>query len=495
MITKLTFLHPLLNRMKLFSILFFMLLSCITALAQNTVTISGNIDHPKSTSVQLFSNLLHLENKNESVSTALKDGQFVFSSNLTHTELVELVSEDFRQVLFIEPGDDLQLQVKNNVVTITGKGSEQNTFLQKFNDQFKNDFQDTIMQPKIFTTGVDAFEIMIFNNRKKQNDFFKKESSRDKFSTAFSGFMANNILYRYWNLLFAYPIANANSNTGLIVSPLPAIMLEDFPKVTVNNDAALLCESYREFLKYYVVYTTSKANGFNKFTDFSISAEKKLTVAKEQLKGEAFKFWLAKFTIDECSRLSPYMTNKLFSALKAVDVEGNYSSKVNEICGQKMAMKDEKPKKANESSGQPIKKDELDLTDVNGKHVSLSDFKGKVVYIDFWASWCGPCKRMMPFSKQMHDNLDDKQKKQIVFLYISIDADQNAWKKGIQDLGIEGENVISPGNWNSKVCKYFQINSIPRYMIMNKKGDIVDFNAKRPSDTMVLDELLRLVGE
>ena len=95
----------------------------------------------------------------------------------------------------------------------------------------------------------------------------------------------------------------------------------------------------------------------------------------------------------------------------------------------------------------------------------------------------------------MHDNLNDKQKKQIVFLYISIDADQNAWKKGIQDLGIEGVNVISPGNWNSKACKYFQINSIPRYMIMNKKGEIVDFNAKRPADTIVLDELLRLVTE
>jgi thiol-disulfide isomerase/thioredoxin len=168
------------------------------------------------------------------------------------------------------------------------------------------------------------------------------------------------------------------------------------------------------------------------------------------------------------------------------------------VCGEKMAMKDEKKPDTQPATANPSAKssgDQLDLSDINGKHVSLSDFKGKVVYIDFWASWCGPCRGMMPFSKQLHEQLNDRQKKQIVFLYISIDANPDAWKKGIQDNGIEGVNVISPGNWSSKVCQYFRINSIPRYMIMNKKGDIVDFNAKRPADPSVMDDLLKYVIE
>jgi thiol-disulfide isomerase/thioredoxin len=127
--------------------------------------------------------------------------------------------------------------------------------------------------------------------------------------------------------------------------------------------------------------------------------------------------------------------------------------------------------------------------------VSLDDFKGKAVYIDFWASWCGPCRAMMPFSRQLHESLEPSAKKNIVFLYISIDANQEAWKKAIQDMEIKGVNVISPGNWNSEVCRYFQISSIPRYMLMNKKGEVVDFNAKRPNDPALLQDLLKLAGE
>jgi hypothetical protein len=102
---------------------------------------------------------------------------------------------------------------------------------------------------------------------------------------------------------------------------------------------------------------------------------------------------------------------------------------------------------------------------------------------------------MMPYSKQMHAGLTAKQKKNIVFLYISIDADTASWRKAINDLGIEGTLWISPGNWKSKACNYFQIGSIPRYMIMNKQGVIVDMNAKRPADPEVLQTLLKLADE
>ncbi len=476
-------------------LLFFLLINSFFVSAQNTATISGTIEGSTLTSVQLDIDPLHLGRKVETKSSPLTKGQFQFTINTDHCNLSELAAGDVHQNIFAEAGDNLQLILKGNTISYSGKGAEQNSFLKKFYDQFKYDFDDSAMNSKIYSTGIDAFEMMIFDNRKKQNDFFKNAPDKSKFSPVFTEFIQNTINYRYWDLLVSYPIINANSNKGLTVNALPAVMTEDMSKLQVNNDAALACESYREFLRYYVIYFASQANGFNKFSDLSVSADRKSALAKDRLKGDAYKFWLTSFTTEECGRLSPFMTKKLFTELKDVDKEGNYVAIVNEVCGEKMSMKDEKKKDEPSTSTAKASDDELDMIDANGKHVSLTDLKGKVVYIDFWASWCGPCRGMMPYSKSLHERLTDKQKKQIAFLYISIDADTNAWKKGMKDLGLEGTQFLSPGNWSAKAVKYFQIGSIPRYMIMNKKGDIVDFDAKRPADSSILDDLMKYVTE
>lgn len=485
---------------KKLQLLFCMLSISLQASAQESFYIGGTLPPAAEKTVELQFDKNHLGKRIVSQKTEISNGSFQFKIVSNKSQIVQLLNPEFRLPLYVNPGDSLVLNYQSNPVVsiqLSGKGSLENNFLQQFTKKFSDDFNDSLSDASSLAMTIDAFEEKIFSNRKAQIDFLKGFTGYNEFNPRFKVFVEDMITYRYWKELLAFPIVNANKSTTILkVNPIPEIMLENFAKVKVDNSSSLIIDTYRDFLKYYVIYETSKANGFNKFTDYSISAERKTSVAREKLSGEVLAYWMSKFLIDECEHVSPYMSKKIFLSLQEFDKDKSYQQIVLDVCGARINDRSstEKPadKAQEKSSGGAFS--DLDLTTIDGKPFSLSSLKGKVVYIDYWASWCGPCRGMMPFSKQLHDNLSEKEKKSIVFLYVSIDADKEAWKKAITDMGMEGTMVISPGNWSSNVCKFFQIGSIPRYMIMNKKGEIVDFNAKRPMDPALLDQLREQMG-
>ena len=130
----------------------------------------------------------------------------------------------------------------------------------------------------------------------------------------------------------------------------------------------------------------------------------------------------------------------------------------------------------------------LDFTypDANGKLVSLSDFKGKVVLVDVWATWCGPCKQQIPYMKEMEEAYKGKD---VAFISVSVDENDKKqdWLNMIKEKEMGGIQLFASG-W-SKICKDYNINSIPRFLVFDKKGNIVSIDAPRPSDPK-LKELL-----
>ena len=133
------------------------------------------------------------------------------------------------------------------------------------------------------------------------------------------------------------------------------------------------------------------------------------------------------------------------------------------------------------------------MEDLKGEITNLDKYKGKVIYLDLWASWCGPCRQQFPYSKSLKKKFTRKQQKKISFIYISIDTNHSKWKQSIDALDIDGDHFISPASHTNSAGKYFQAASIPRYIIIDKKGIVIDNNAKRPSDNSVFDDLKKLI--
>lgn len=122
----------------------------------------------------------------------------------------------------------------------------------------------------------------------------------------------------------------------------------------------------------------------------------------------------------------------------------------------------------------------------DGKMVSLSGQKGKVVLVDVWATWCGPCKKEIPSLKQLEQEMHGKE---IVIMSVSVDEekDKEKWLKMIKDENLGGVQLFASG-W-SKIAKDYKITGIPRFMVFDKKGNVVTVDAPRPSDPK-LKELL-----
>lgn len=123
---------------------------------------------------------------------------------------------------------------------------------------------------------------------------------------------------------------------------------------------------------------------------------------------------------------------------------------------------------------------DLHATAADGKPFKWESVRGKVVYLDLWASWCGPCIGEMPAARKLHAALHDRAA-DVVFLNVSVDGSAANWQKGITKHNVEGQNLHSAGDFNSPALKAYGISAIPRYLLIGPDGRILDGNAPRPS--------------
>ena len=113
---------------------------------------------------------------------------------------------------------------------------------------------------------------------------------------------------------------------------------------------------------------------------------------------------------------------------------------------------------------------ELALPDPNGKPVSLASYKGKYLLVDFWASWCGPCRQENPNVVKAHDEFKGKN---FAILGVSLDKDKEAWQQAIRDDKLDWTHVSDLKFWSSKAVETFKFEGIPYNVLIDPQGKII----------------------
>lgn len=250
----------------------------------------------------------------------------------------------------------------------------------------------------------------------------------------------------------------------LIGSNLATLNQVSFSPFFPNQQACMLSLAVITKAKYYEVGIKNAAD-FKSLFDFVDSAY--LNMARNYL--------LSRYTYD---------------ALKnEIVIPATYLSKYQKECtdeGYKKiiaAKLNEKPEKYFSLKG----KNSLLNHNKTVKDLStlLPQLKGNVVLIDFWASWCSPCRREMPSEAKLIDLYTGKK---IVFLYISIDKSIEDWERACKEEDFNKDNSFLLLNSDkAPFAKKYKINTIPRYLLVGKNGEIIKSNAPRPSDSKLKD--------
>uniref|UniRef100_UPI0039A49D41 TlpA family protein disulfide reductase n=1 Tax=Ornithobacterium rhinotracheale TaxID=28251 RepID=UPI0039A49D41 len=221
----------------------------------------------------------------------------------------------------------------------------------------------------------------------------------------------------------------------------------------------------------------------------------KLSLEVEKLAGNFFdNDGLLEQSTEELDQSKKILLNEvdaLFQKYPSVNdsIKGEIKTSLNNSLVSLSDMVQERKNLQEKFVGKPAP--QFTLPSIDGKKVSLSDLKGKPVYVDIWATWCGPCKAEIPSLKNLEEKYGDK----IHFVSLSVDEPntKEKWIEFVKEKDLKGIQIMSENDWRNDFVQALEVKGIPRFVLIDAQGNIVNPDAPRPSASNIEETLNALI--
>ncbi len=400
---------------------------------------------------------------------------------LEQGEYVNLTIGYAKNLLYLEPGKDLTLMLVANKDgsfllmknSFNYQGNEENVKINRYLNENDLKFLERID----FTLGEDEFLKKLFELNKENIHLVKKQ----KFTKEFEKAELFRVKYLLYAPLVSYPIQhfwkNGSEWTGLEQYEETPQVKAYIPKLFIDNEQAWKISSYRDYVKGGI--------GILAVSDFMGNDKYKTTLEQLNFLTEHFK---TPVILEDITQELVMQYIEMTEGRPLRDIESFYKRNVKrEVYQQELAQAQKMWLKYAE--GTQIMSSDHKYMDIDGKMVALEDLKGKYVYIDVWATWCGPCKAELPYLKKLEEKFEGKN---IYFVSISIDANKAAWIKMVQNDQLGG--IQLHGGNKAQIVKDYAIKGIPRFILLDKEGKVISKEMTRPSDSTTEETLNALEG-